>query len=196
MLRIFSIVFMCLWLAETALAADPANRPSSTPVPQAYGRLLSGKDVSSLPASAKSSIHQLAFRLRHERGGSCIVLHAHSGTAKTQAASLLAASLGRQAYAVDLSAVVSKYIGETEKNLNKLFASAAANRWVLLFDEADALFGKRSEVKDSHDRYANVETGYLLERLEAYKGIWILTSNSRLQLKPGLEKRCKHALKL
>ena len=99
------------------------------------------------------------------------------GTGKSMAAEVVAADLGYDLYRVDLSAVVSKYIGETEKNLEAIFRAAELGEAVLLFDEADALFGKRSEVRDSHDRYANMEVAYLLQRLERYRGVVILTSN-------------------
>jgi SpoVK/Ycf46/Vps4 family AAA+-type ATPase len=95
------------------------------------------------------------------------------------AAEIVAAELGLVLYRIDLSATVSKYIGETEKNLEKIFRAADQGDAVLLFDEADALFGKRSEVQDAHDRYANVEIAYLLQRLETYAGIAILTTNLR-----------------
>ena len=100
-----------------------------------------------------------------------------SGTGKTLAAEVLANDLRLDLYRIDLSQVVSKYIGETEKNLRRVFDAAEDGGAILLFDEADALFGKRSEVKDSHDRYANIEVGYLLQRMEAYRGLAILTTN-------------------
>ena len=100
-----------------------------------------------------------------------------SGTGKTMAAEIIAADLGLDLYRIDLSAVVDKYIGETEKNLEKLFQEAQDSDAILFFDEADALFGKRSGVRDAHDRYANVETAYLLQRTEAYNGLVILASN-------------------
>jgi len=100
-----------------------------------------------------------------------------SGTGKTLAAEVLAHALNLDLYRIDLSTVVSKYIGETEKNLRRIFDAAEAGGSVLLFDEADALFGKRSEVKDSHDRYANMEVAYLLQRIESYRGLAILTTN-------------------
>ncbi len=100
-----------------------------------------------------------------------------SGTGKTLAAEVIAADLGLDVYKIDLSTVVSKYIGETEKNLEKIFDAAAAGNMVLFFDEADALFGKRSDVSDAHDRYANIEVAYLLQRLETYDGLVILATN-------------------
>jgi len=102
-----------------------------------------------------------------------------SGTGKTLAASWLASRLGLPLYRVDLSAITSKYIGETEKNLSQLLARSEQNEVVLLFDEADSLFGKRTDVKDAHDRFANAQTNYLLQRMENYNGITLLTSNSR-----------------
>ncbi|KAB8144617.1 ATP-binding protein [Chloroflexia bacterium SDU3-3] len=100
-----------------------------------------------------------------------------SGTGKTTAAEALANALDLDLYRIDLSGVVSKYIGETEKNLRRIFDAAEESGALLLFDEADAIFGKRSEVKDSHDRYANIEVGYLLQRMETYRGLVILTTN-------------------
>ena len=94
----------------------------------------------------------------------------------------LARRLKRDLLRVDLSAVVSKYIGETEKNLDRVFSDAAANGALLLFDEAEALFGKRTSVKDAHDRYSKIEISYLLRRIEAYDGVVVLTSGSRLTL--------------
>jgi SpoVK/Ycf46/Vps4 family AAA+-type ATPase len=96
---------------------------------------------------------------------------------KTLAAEVIAGSLDLDLYRIDLSQIVSKYIGETEKNLRMVFDAADAGGCVLLFDEADALFGKRTEVKDSHDRYANLEVSYLLQRMESYRGLAILTTN-------------------
>ncbi len=101
------------------------------------------------------------------------------GTGKTLTACLLAKSTGRDVYKIDLSLVVSKYIGETERNLSKVFDAAENNDWILFFDEADALFGKRSETKNAHDRYANQEVSYLLQRIETFDGIVILASNFR-----------------
>ena len=109
--------------------------------------------------------------------GSTAIFAGPSGTGKSFAAEVIAGDLGLDLYRVDLSAVVSKYIGETEKNLRKVFDAADHGAAVLLFDEADALFGKRTEVRDSHDRYANVEVSYLLQRMEAYRGLAILTTN-------------------
>ena len=118
------------------------------------------------------------FASRSNRGLGITALFAgESGTGKTMAAEVIAGDLGLDLYRIDLSAVVSKYIGETEKNLRKLFDAAEAGGAVLLFDEADALFGKRSDVKDSHDRYANLEVAYLLQRMEAYRGLAVLTTN-------------------
>ena len=114
-----------------------------------------------------------------------------SGTGKTLAAEILANELRFDLFRIDLSAVVSKYIGETEKNLRRVFDAAEEGGAVLLFDEADALFGKRSEVKDSHDRYANVEISYLLQRMEAYRGLAILTTNMKEALDPAFLRRLR-----
>jgi hypothetical protein len=120
------------------------------------------------------------FGARGERGlGVSALFAGESGTGKTLAAEVLACELGLDLYRIDLAATVSKYIGETEKNLRRLFDAAETSGAVLLFDEADALFGKRGEVKDSHDRYANLEVAYLLQRMESYRGLAILTTNLR-----------------
>jgi hypothetical protein len=114
-----------------------------------------------------------------------------SGTGKTLAAEVLAAELHLDLYRIDLSAVVSKYIGETEKNLKQVFDAAEAGGCMLLFDEADALFGKRAEVKDSHDRYANIEVGYLLQRMENFLGLAILTTNMKSTLDKSFQRRLR-----
>jgi len=114
-----------------------------------------------------------------------------SGTGKTMAAEVLAGALRLDLYRIDLSQVVSKYIGETEKNLRRVFDAAEEGGAILLFDEADALFGKRSEVKDSHDRYANIEVGYLLQRMEAYRGLAILTTNMKDALDAAFLRRLR-----
>ena len=107
------------------------------------------------------------------------------------AAEILANELRLDLFRIDLSAVVSKYIGETEKNLRRVFDAAEEGGAILLFDEADALFGKRSEVKDSHDRYANIEISYLLQRMEAYRGLAILTTNMKEALDPAFLRRLR-----
>lgn len=116
------------------------------------------------------------------RPGFRALFHGPPGAGKTLAAGLLGKSAGMEVYRVDLSAVVSKYIGETEKNLSGLFDSARARDWVLFFDEADALFGKRTGVKDAHDRYANQEVSYLLQRVEDHDGLVILATNLRANM--------------
>jgi len=117
-----------------------------------------------------------------------------SGTGKTLAAEVVAGELGLDLYKVDLSAVVSKYIGETEKNLERIFGAAAAGDLVLFFDEADALFGKRSEVSDAHDRYANIEVAYLLQRLETYDGMVVLATNLQRNIDPAFLRRISVAI--
>ncbi|MGW2786947.1 ATP-binding protein [Streptomyces populi] len=114
-----------------------------------------------------------------------------SGTGKTLAAEVMAAELGVDLFVIDLSQVVSKYIGETEKNLRRVFDAAERGGALLLFDEADALFGKRSEIKDSHDRYANLEVSYLLMRMEAYRGLAVLTTNMKKALDPAFMRRIR-----
>jgi SpoVK/Ycf46/Vps4 family AAA+-type ATPase len=159
-----------------------------------------------LPQAQRAALRQIEAHLRHRltvlerwgfaarssRGlGLAVLFTGESGTGKTMAAEILAAGLGLELYRIDLSSVVSKYIGETEKNLARVFDAAEASGAVLLFDEADALFGKRSEVKDSHDRYANIEVSYLLQRMEAYRGLAILTTNQKTALDPAFLRRLR-----
>jgi len=117
-----------------------------------------------------------------------------SGTGKTMAAQILAAELGVDLYKIDLSTVISKYIGETEKNLARIFTEAVTSNAVLFFDEADALFGKRSEVRDSHDRYANIEINYLLQRMEEYEGMVILATNLRKNMDEAFVRRIQFTI--
>jgi SpoVK/Ycf46/Vps4 family AAA+-type ATPase len=159
-----------------------------------------------LPETETKLLHQIAaqvsaraqvydawgFRERMNRGLGITALFAgESGTGKTMAAEVLANALELNLYRVDLSAVVSKYIGETEKNLRQVFDAAENGGAILFFDEADALFGKRSEVKDSHDRYANIEVNYLLQRMEAYRGLAILATNMKSALDPAFMRRLR-----
>lgn len=135
------------------------------------------------------------FAERSMRGlGISALFAGQSGTGKTLAAEVLANDLGLDLYRIDLSQIVSKYIGDTEKNLRCVFDAAEDSGAVLLFDEADALFGKRSEVKDSHDRYANIEVSYLLQRMEAYRGLAILTTNRRDALDTAFLRRLRFVI--
>jgi hypothetical protein len=126
--------------------------------------------------------------------GVTVLFSGEPGTGKTMAAEILAGELGLDLYKIDLSSVVSKYIGETEKNLERIFDEAESSNAILFFDEADALFGKRSEVKDAHDRYANIEISYLLQRMEAYDGVTILATNLRANLDEAFTRRLQFAV--
>ncbi|MDJ0662506.1 MAG: ATP-binding protein [Crocosphaera sp.] len=141
----------------------------------------------------RSQVYQhWGFDRKMNRGFGINALFAgDSGTGKTMAAEVIANDLHLNLYRIDLSAVVSKYIGETEKNLRRLFDAAEDGGAILFFDEADALFGKRSEVKDSHDRYANIEINYLLQRMEAYRGLAILATNLRSALDRAFLRRLR-----
>jgi SpoVK/Ycf46/Vps4 family AAA+-type ATPase len=136
------------------------------------------------------------FARKSARGlGISALFEGASGTGKTMAAEVLARDLRLDLYRIDLSQVVSKYIGETEKNLRRVFDAAESGGAILLFDEADALFGRRSEVKDSHDRYANIEVSYLLQRMEEYRGLAILTTNQRDALDEAFLRRIRFVVR-
>jgi ATPase family associated with various cellular activities (AAA) len=163
-----------------------------------------GWDDLILPAPHVEQLREICHRvaLRHRvldewgfgrrlSGGKGVnaLFHGHSGTGKTMAAEVIARELELDLYKIDLAGVVSKYIGETEKNLERVFSTAENANVILLFDEADALFGKRSEVRDSHDRYANLEVSYLLQKMEAYEGLSILATNLRQNLDEAFLRR-------
>ena len=165
-----------------------------------------GWDDLVLPAPQLATLHEIAvhvrrraqvyddwgFATRGTRGlGISALFAGPSGTGKTMAAEVLAGDLRLDLHRIDLATVVSKYIGETEKNLRRVFDAAEGGGAILLFDEADALFGKRSEVRDSHDRYANIEVSYLLQRMEAYRGLAILTTNLKSALDPAFLRRIR-----
>ena len=136
--------------------------------------------------------NEWGFARKMNRGlGISALFAGDSGTGKTMAAEVIANELRLNLYRIDLSAVVSKYIGETEKNLRRLFDAAEDGGAILFFDEADALFGKRSEVKDSHDRYANIEINYLLQRMETYRGLAILATNVKSALDTAFVRRLR-----
>ena len=140
--------------------------------------------------------HQRGFVRKSERGlGLCALFAGQSGTGKTTAAEIIAKTLGLDCYRVDLSTIVSKYVGETEKNLKQIFDAADAGGVVLLFDEADALFGKRGEVKEARDRYANMEVSYLLQRIETYRGLAILTTNLKQSIDDAFLRRLSFIVK-
>ncbi len=126
--------------------------------------------------------------------GVTILFAGPPGTGKTMAAEVIASELGLDLYKIDLSTIVSKYIGETEKNLERIFSEAQSSNAILFFDEADAIFGKRSEVKDAHDRYANIEVSYLLQRMEQYDGVTMLATNLRANLDDAFTRRLQFAV--
>jgi hypothetical protein len=157
-----------------------------------------------LPPVTATALREVALRARHRervlgqwamrpgggRGiGVAALFAGDSGTGKTMSAEVVAGELGLDLYVVDLATVVDKYIGETEKNLERIFTAAAGVNGVLLFDEADAVFGKRSEVKDAHDRYANVESAYLLQRMESFDGLIVLATNLRANIDEAFTRR-------
>ena len=194
--------------AADSAALHRASRGQATGMPGLAQRIATQTRWSDLvlPAAQQAVLHQITAHTRHRltvhhewgfasqgaRGlGIATLFWGDSGTGKTLGAEAIASELGLVLYRIDLSAVVSKYIGETEKNLRRLFDTAEEAGAILLFDEADALFGKRSEVKDSHDRYANIEVSYLLQRMETYSGLAILTTNHKAALDPAFQRRLR-----
>ncbi len=163
-----------------------------------------GWDDIVLPDASRGQLHDLASRARNRdlvlvewrmrtgggRGRGVTALFAgDSGTGKTMSAEVIAGELGLDLYTVNLATVVDKYVGETEKNLERIFSEAGGVNAVLLFDEADAIFGKRSEVRDAHDRYANIESAYLLQRMETFDGLAILATNLRSNIDDAFTRR-------
>jgi ATP-dependent 26S proteasome regulatory subunit len=164
-----------------------------------------------LPENALAQIQEICSQLKHRqrvyqewgferklvRGkGLCALFYGHSGVGKTMAVEVLAHELNLEIFKIDLSTVVSKYIGETEKNLSRIFREAEDSNSILFFDEADALFGKRSEVKDAHDRYANIEINYLLQRIEEFDGLVVLATNLRRNIDEGFFRRMQFVVEL
>jgi len=155
-----------------------------------------------LPQKTLDEISEIEIWLKHNdallnqwkmhgkiKPGYRVLFHGPPGTGKTMTACLLGKYTGRDVFRIDLSMVVSKYIGETEKNLSKLFDKAANKDWILFFDEADSIFGKRTNVRDAHDKYANQEVSYLLQRIEAHAGLVILASNMKANIDPSFTRR-------
>jgi hypothetical protein len=161
-----------------------------------------------LPAPQREQLRSISVYLRHRdrvlsqwgydavvgSQGMKVLFAGESGTGKTMAAQVIGTDLGLDVFRVDLATVVSKYIGETERNLDRIFAAAEGSNAILFFDEADALFGKRSEVKDAHDRYANIEVAYLLQRMESYPGAVVLATNYRRNIDEAFLRRLDFAI--
>lgn len=177
-------------LDDLAQRIEPAATWNELVLPELQLRML--RDIALHVRHRMTVYERWGFAARSSRGlGISALFAGASGTGKTMAAEVLANELRLDLYHIDLSQVVSKYIGETEKNLRRVFDAAEEGGAILLFDEADALFGKRSEVKDSHDRYANIEVGYLLQRMEAYRGLAILTTNMKSALDSAFVRRIR-----
>jgi ATPase family associated with various cellular activities (AAA) len=183
-----------------------ARQASSSRLGELAARLPAGFDWDDLvmPERQRELLQSISAYLRHRdrvlsdwgyekavarTQGLKVLFAGDSGTGKTMAAQVLAAQLGLEIFRVDLATVVSKYIGETEKNLDRIFGAAEGSNAILFFDEADALFGKRSEVSDSHDRYANIEVAYLLQKMEGYAGAVILATNFRRNIDDAFVRR-------
>jgi SpoVK/Ycf46/Vps4 family AAA+-type ATPase len=177
-------------LDELAQHLEPKAKWDDIVLPPAEMKLLT--QIADQVGYRSMVYDEWGFRDKSSRGLGINALFAgESGTGKTMAAEVLANHLGLNLHRIDLSAVVSKYIGQTEKNLRRLFDAADNGGAVLFFDEADALFGKRSEVKDSHDRYANIEINFLLQRMESYRGLAILATNMKSALDPAFLRRLR-----
>ena len=175
-------------LGELATRLPPGHRWDDLVLPARQLELLRG--ISAYLRHRDQVLSDWGYERTVARTQGLKVLFAgESGTGKTMAAQVLAAELGLEIFRVDLATVVSKYIGETEKNLEKIFTAADGSNAILFFDEADALFGKRSEVSDSHDRYANIEVAYLLQRMEAYPGAVILATNFKRNIDDAFVRR-------
>jgi hypothetical protein len=177
-------------LDALAQRLDPKANWDDIVLPAAETKLLA--QIAGQVGKRSTVYEEWGFLDKTSRGlGISALFSGPSGSGKTMAAEVLANHLRLSLHRIDLSAVVSKYIGETEKNLRKLFDAAEDGGVILFFDEADALFGKRSEVKDSHDRYANIEINYLLQRMEAYRGLAILATNMKSSLDPAFLRRLR-----
>src|SRR6266446_6319712 len=177
-------------LGDLAQRLEPCYRWEDIVLPEDVLRQL--REIADQVAARPLVYEQWGFGARLPRGrGISALFSGPSGTGKTMAAEILANHLQLDLYRIDLAGVVSKYIGETEKNLRNVFDAAEQSGAILFFDEADALFGKRSEVKDSHDRYANIEVNYLLQRMEDYRGLAILCTNRRSALDRAFLRRLR-----
>jgi hypothetical protein len=175
-------------LGELASHLEPAYAWGDLVVPERQLDLL--RSISAYLRHRDRVLSEWGYEATVSRTQGLKVLFAgESGTGKTMAAQVLGAELGLDLFRVDLATIVSKYIGETEKNLERIFTAADGSNAILFFDEADALFGKRSEVSDSHDRYANIEVAYLLQRMEAYPGAVILATNFRRNIDDAFARR-------
>lgn len=181
-------------LDELSQRIEPKAHREDLILPEAQMQILG--DIATHLRQRTTVYERWGFADKLSRGlGVSALFWGASGTGKTTAAEVLAGQLRLDIYRIDLSSVVSKYIGETEKNLRRVFDAAEAGGTILLFDEADALFGKRSEVKDSHDRHANIEVSYLLQRMESYRGLAILTTNLKDNLDSAFLRRIRYVVR-
>ena len=182
-------------LADLAVKIEPRYRWRDLILPEARLSLL--REICSQVEQRHRVLGDWGFGRKLSHGkGLAVLFSGPPGTGKTMAAEVMARELALDLYKVDLSGVVSKYIGETEKNLARIFQHAEAGNAILFFDEADALFGKRTEVSDAHDRYANIETSYLLQKMEEYEGMVILASNLRQNLDEAFVRRLRFIVEL
>jgi SpoVK/Ycf46/Vps4 family AAA+-type ATPase len=180
-------------LGRLAVKLEPAHDWSDLVLPAAT--LRRAREAAAAIRNCSVVYEEWDFRRRITSGrGLKILFSGSSGTGKTMTAGIIAKELGLDIYRIDLSGIVSKYIGETEKNLDRIFHAAESGNAILFFDEADALFGKRSEVKDAHDRYANIEISYLLQKIEEYPGVVILASNLSQNIDSAFARRMHYVI--
>lgn len=157
--------------------------------------MLSLKDICQWLTKGKLSTDKEQIT-KPDKAGLPVLLNGDAIAQKILAAALIGKETSKPVYMVELSKLVSKYIGETEKNLSKLFADATSKEWILFFDEADALFGKRTDVKDAHDRYSNAETNLILQNIESYNGLVLLASNMKTNIDNAFTRRLRYILTL
>ena len=194
-------------LTEEIVTGKVSRPVFSAAFPAEYIETKMGWDDLVLHPNTLNQIHEIENWIKHNdtllndwgmakkiKPGYRALFFGPPGTGKTLTATLLGKHTGKDVFRIDLSRVVSKYIGETEKNLSRLFDKAENKNWILFFDEADALFGKRTDIRDAHDKYANQEVAYLLQRIESYSGLVILASNQRANIDDAFIRRLQNII--
>lgn len=197
MKRLVFVLFLGLLLPAGLFAVDKPEIKGQSDARPSFGRVLKSPEKLFLNKNIKHQLVKFMWVFYETPNRCvCVLFSGLTGTSKTMTVQALGRELKRDVFRVDLSLVISKYIGETEKNLHRLFSQAEDEKWILYFEEADALFGKRTEARDAHDRYANVEVNFLLQKLEQHDGIVILDSYLRENLDPAFNKWCQREIKI